>query len=259
MKTPKFITKLSAVLTPRPRKKLQATARAVPRAAMDDYDADEPTTKLSSAFVVVLILHIVAVLGILAFNGIKASRLSHEMSAAPAGEPAKSPAATAAQAPAPVAAAAAPRAAERATPAAPVPAVASLKPAGATQHSVLANENPTKIAWAYRMRTEELLAANGLKEGDILKIGQVLTIPAPKAAAKTATAEPAKPATPARDSDVLPTRTTPGKHIVKKGDTAFSIAKTYGLSADELLRLNKITDAKKLQPGQALTIPKKKG
>ncbi len=255
MKTPKFITKLSAVLIPRPRKKLQATARAVPRAAMDDYDADEPTTKLSSAFVVVLILHIVAVLGIFAFNSIKASRLTHEKAAAPADAPAKSPAAAAAQAPA----SAVPRAAEHPTPAAPVPAVASLKPAGATQHSVQANENPTKIAIAYRLRTEELLAANGLKDGDILKIGQVLTIPAPKTAGKSAATEPAKTATPARDSDVLPTRTTPGKHVVKKGDTAFSIAKTYGLSADELLRLNKITDAKKLQPGQALTIPKKKG
>src|SRR6188508_1020488 len=73
MKTPKFLSKLSAVLTPRPKKKLQATARAA-RHTMEDYDAEEPTTKLSSAFVVVLILHLVAVGGIYAFNSIKASR-----------------------------------------------------------------------------------------------------------------------------------------------------------------------------------------
>jgi hypothetical protein len=44
---------------------------------MDDYD-DEPQTKLSSAFVVVLILHVVAVGGIYAFNSIKAHRVARE-------------------------------------------------------------------------------------------------------------------------------------------------------------------------------------
>src|SRR5580698_4164681 len=77
MKKPKFLSKLSAVLTPRPKKRLQATARAA-RPAMDDYDDEEPTTKLSSAFVVVLILHVVAVGGIYAFNSIKASRKERE-------------------------------------------------------------------------------------------------------------------------------------------------------------------------------------
>ena len=82
MKTPKFFSKLSAVLSPRPKKKLQASARAA-RRPMDDYDEDEePTTNLSSAFVVVLILHVVAVGGIYAFNSIKQSRKGHEPVAA---------------------------------------------------------------------------------------------------------------------------------------------------------------------------------
>ena len=81
MKTPKFLSKLSAVLTPRPRKRLNAaTAAARPsRRAMDSYDEEEPTTRLSSAFIVVLILHVVAVGGIYAFNSIKASRKDREM------------------------------------------------------------------------------------------------------------------------------------------------------------------------------------
>jgi len=83
MKKPKFLIKLSAVLTPRPKKRLQATARAA-RPAMDNYDDEEPTTKLSSAFVVVLILHVVAVGGIYAFNSIKASRKEREAAVAPA-------------------------------------------------------------------------------------------------------------------------------------------------------------------------------
>src|SRR4051812_9744515 len=78
MKTPKFFSKLSAVLSPRPKKKLQASARAA-RRPVDDYDEDEePTTNLSSALVVVLILHVVAVGGIYAFNSIKQSRKGHE-------------------------------------------------------------------------------------------------------------------------------------------------------------------------------------
>jgi LysM repeat protein len=46
---------------------------------------------------------------------------------------------------------------------------------------------------------------------------------------------------------------------VKKGDTATSIAKTFGITAAELLKANKIADAKKLQLGQQLKIPMKKG
>jgi len=262
MKTPKFLSKLSAVLTPRPRKKLQATARAVPRAAMDDYDAEEPTTKLSSAFVVVLILHVVAVGGIYAFNSIKASRRDHEQPPAPTVQSAKSSATTREKAPAPASAtpvAAAPRLTNQAAAFAPVPAVASPRAAAPKTYQVKTNDTLTKIAGASGIKMDELLAANGLKEGAVLQIGQPLIIPAPKVVAKPAAVEAARIETPIRQVDVQPTRTTPGKHIVKKGDTATSIAKIYRLTADELLKLNKITDAKKLQPGQTLTIPKKKG
>ena len=53
-----------------------ATARRAP--AADDYYDEEPKTNLSSAFVVVLILHVVAVGGIYAFNSIKAARRGSE-------------------------------------------------------------------------------------------------------------------------------------------------------------------------------------
>ena len=262
MKTPKFLSKLSAVLSPRPRKKLQATARAVPRAAMDDYDAEEPTTKLSSAFVVVLTLHVVAVGGIYAFNSIKASRRGHEQPPAPVVQNAKPSATTVAKAPSPASmttGAGVPRVANQAAAFAPVPAVASPKTASPKTYQVKANDTLTRIAGATGLKTEELLAANGLKEGAVLQIGQTLIIPAPKAVTKPAVVETARSETPTKQVDVQPTRTTPGKHIVKKGDTATSIAKIYSLTADELLKLNKVTDAKKLQPGQTLTIPKKKG
>lgn len=262
MKTPKFLSKLSAVLTPRKTKKLQATARAVPRASMNDYDAEEPTTKLSSAFVVVLILHVVAVGGIYAFNSIKASRGSREPVPVVAADKAKvggnaetkTPAQTAKLTATPTT-----HPAEVAKPIAPVPSVATPKAVGPKQYPVKAGDNPTKIAVAFGLKTDELLAANNLKDGAVLQPGQLLSIPTPKAVAKPTVAETHKAELPAKQTDVPPTRTTPGVHIVKKGDTATSIAKTYGLNAEELLKLNKITDAKKLQLGQTLTIPKKKG
>lgn len=44
-------------------------------------------------------------------------------------------------------------------------------------------------------------------------------------------------------------------HTVAKGETLTSIARKYGVNVAELLKLNKITDDRKLQIGQALAIP----
>ncbi len=255
MKTPNFLTKISAVISARKKKKLNAATRTAPRAAMNEYEAEEPTTKLSSAFFVVFILHVVAIGGIYAFNGIKASRIKDQPPAPPATEKTKTgttrEAKTSAQAaPPPNATAAHPAASAAAVP--PVPAATTPKETASKQYVVKAGDNPTKIAMTLGLKTDELLAANNLKEGAILHQGQALVIPTPKPAAKPVAVETHK-------TDVPPTRTTPGTHIVKKGDTATSIAKTYGFTAEEILKLNKITDAKKLQLGQVLTIPKKKG
>ena len=260
MKTPKFITKLSAVINAR-KKKLNAATRTAPRTAMSDYDEAEPTTKLSSAFFVVFILHVVAIGGIYAFNGIKASRGTTAPTPPAKTDNAKVPATTAvkdakpaAQA-GPATAATAAHSAENRVTATPSPSTATPKTNGPKQYQVKAGDNPTKIAIAFGLKTEELLAANNLKDGAILHANQMLTIPTPK----PVVAEAHKTEPPAKQTDVRPTRTTPGLHIVKKGDTAFSIAKTYGLTSEEILRLNKISDAKKIQLGQALKIPPKKG
>lgn len=262
MKTPNFLTKLSVVLSARKKKKLNVAARTAPRSAMSDYDSDEPTTRLSSAFFVVFILHVVAIGGIYAFNGIKASRIKDQPAAAPATQKAKSGAMHDVKAPAQPAAPArttAAHPAESVTPIPPVPAPINPKTMTPKPYQVKAGDNPSKIAFAFNVKADELLAANNLKDGAILQVGQMLTIPTPKAAAKPVAAEPQKVATPAKQTDVPPTRTTPGIHVVKKGDTATSIAKSYGRSTEEILKLNRITDARKLQLGQALKIPPKKG
>ena len=47
----------------------------------------------------------------------------------------------------------------------------------------------------------------------------------------------------------------PKVHIVVKGEALEKIAKQYGITVAELQKLNNITDPKKLQVGQQLTLP----
>jgi LysM repeat protein len=55
-----------------PRKKLRTAAqRSSAKYTEEDYSAEEPNVKLSRAFVVVLLLHVVAVGGIFAFSALK--------------------------------------------------------------------------------------------------------------------------------------------------------------------------------------------
>ncbi|MEI9893878.1 MAG: LysM peptidoglycan-binding domain-containing protein [Chthoniobacter sp.] len=254
MKTPKFFSKLSAVLTPRPKKKLQATAARSARRPVDDYDEEEPTTNLSSAFVVVLILHVVAVGGIYAFNSIKQSRKGHEPIVAPIEQTVPTPQKSLVQNDTP---ASVPTTAHQATSApqtAPVPAVAPVKPVTSQQYHVKAGDTLAKVAFAYGVTPAEIIEANHLKEGSVLHQGQTLTIPA-----KTdKIADAHKAGTTPRQADVAPTTTTPGFYTVKKGDTLTSIARNYGLTAEELVKANKNADPKKLQPGQTLKVPPRK-
>src|SRR3989440_11749540 len=68
MKIPKFF---------RHKKLLAATARRASAAAgMDFEDIPEPNMKLSRALLIVLLLHVVAVSGIIAFNAIKSRERS---------------------------------------------------------------------------------------------------------------------------------------------------------------------------------------
>jgi LysM repeat protein len=50
----------------------------------------------------------------------------------------------------------------------------------------------------------------------------------------------------------------PRVHIVVKGEALEKIAKQYGTTVAELQKLNNITDPKKLQIGQQLTLPPEK-
>lgn len=163
------------------KQKLRATARAVSKQA-DDYD--EPNMKLSSAFVVVLLLHVVAVGGIYAFNSLKAHQLPPGGNSAPAqSQKAKPPAAAA--------------------------------------------PNSTDTARTHTAKTVPETHA----QADVKK--------------------------PSDQPEKHVMKDSGGLYTVVKGDNPHAIARRLHVSYDELLKLNKIDDPKKLQIGQQLHVPGK--
>jgi nucleoid-associated protein YgaU len=56
---------------PTPKKRLRAAAQRAAKYSEEEYASDEPNVRLSRAFVVVLLLHVVAVGGIFAFSALK--------------------------------------------------------------------------------------------------------------------------------------------------------------------------------------------
>lgn len=240
MKLPKIPTMFRL----KPRKKYHASTaarRVVP--AMEDYDA-EPQTKLSSAFIVVLVLHVVAVGGIYAFNSIKAHRL-------PTDPAPPVPAAVAKNATPPAVTASAKPEAHEVVAAVPPPASSSAGPSVAPHtYRVKSGDNAAKVAAQLGVSVSDLESANGAKNVTTLKVGQLLTIPKTKTVTSKKTDEIPK---------VAATAKATGKtYTVAKGDNPAVIARKLGVSQDELLKLNKIDDPKKLQIGQTLKIPAKK-
>ena len=156
-------------------KKMRATiARRPLRAATAEYDdLAEPNMKLSRALLIVLLLHVVAVSGIIAFNAIKTRQ-------GPALPRIKSSEKTSANA----------KDAAAIAPVAPEirPAQAIGKDHGKTSdakhrddahktYTVAKGDNPVSIAKKFKVSYDELLALNHIDDPRKLKIGQKLLIP----------------------------------------------------------------------------------
>lgn len=186
-----------------------AAARATTQMPADD-DAD--STRLSGAFIIVLILHVIAVVGVFAFARIKESRKAAlpqgatTQTAAPKSTPPKpqapKPPTVKAPAPAPAAAsivAANPSVTPHPTPK-PVSAAATPAPADklaptatpkvaqkatptpsekktAKTYVVKKNETAMKIARDHGCSYEDLLKLNNIKDPKKIQIGQSLKIP----------------------------------------------------------------------------------
>ena len=170
------------------RKKLRASTARRQRALglpdeMDYEQMSEPNMKLSRALLIVLMLHIVAVAGIIAFNTIKTRQVSMPTAtetsapvaavtpAAPVASvaPNESSQSVARPASSPVA-----KASEAPKTEAKTPAVAD---SGKT-YVVAKGDNPVTIARKLHVSYDALLALNTIEDPRKLQIGQKLRVPA---------------------------------------------------------------------------------
>lgn len=186
MKLPKLFT----------RKKLRATTARRSLGAPDDMDYEEmsePNMKLSRALLIVLVLHVVAVAGIIAFNTIK-SRQGPSLSTSAARSSASTTQTTSTKEETPAVAAsetAAPRpddsipvrpatkvAAKEERKAIPVkPSESSAAKSTARTYVVAKGDNPVSIAKKLKISYADLMAANDIDDPHKLRVGQKLVIP----------------------------------------------------------------------------------
>jgi LysM repeat protein len=254
---------MKMTMKPKPRKRLKATAQRAVAAAQDDYFDDEPNMRLSRAFEVVLILHVIAVGGIFLFNQLKRGQGA-------------SPAASASSAQ-------------------DTPVRTPDNPSTVVRiHYLRTGESVTDVAASYGVAVSDILTASGLKSAEGVKAGTELRVPPRSASSpvpldvrrlvdqpRTPTTELVKAPQPAEaakkkpiPADVVrsivaaPAKTPETKkasaeeagtktYVVMKGDNPVSIAKHHGISYERLLQANGIEDPRKLQIGQKLVIPAK--
>ncbi len=218
------------------RKKLRTSVKASSRAAeMDDeYFDEESNMRLSRAFVVVLILHVVAVGGILLFNNLKANQeagaatVLNDLDEQP--EP-----------------------------------VANSEQSQQTEvtHRLGAGDTLSKLSRKYGVSVQQIIDANELRSANMLRVGQELVIPLQHKAGVpnlaqlppvAVASEVVEPKATGVSQAVQPVPAS-GTYTVVKGDNPHAIARKFNVSYEKLLELNNIEDPRLLQIGQVLKIP----
>ena len=182
------------------RKKLRATAvrRGLRATAADYEDMAEPNMKLSRALLIVLVLHVVAVAGIIAFNTIKSRQgiVPPPVAAKTVSQKSTPPTAVAAESAKPRDESSSKPAVKEERKAIPVKPIVenTPKPESKKTYTVAKGDTPVSIAKKFKISSDQLLAANKIEDAHKLKIGQKLVIPAPKE--KSAPKEKKKPKKP---------------------------------------------------------------
>lgn len=185
--------KLPSLLT---RKTLRATAARRSIGVPDEMDYEEmsePNMKLSRALLIVLVLHVVAVAGIIAFNTIKSrqgplgpvSSVNPTVSQTAAVKPTSLNTSTTETAPVPrdemasVKTTTKPVAKEerKALPVKPAAESSAAKSDNKKTYVVAKGDNPLTIARKFKVPFDDLLAVNKIEDPHKLRVGQKLIIP----------------------------------------------------------------------------------
>ena len=202
------------------------------RGGEEEYYEAEPNMKLSHAFMVVLILHVVAVGGIYAFNHIKVNK-NPDLIANLSGRFAKATGvASSTVAAAPV-----------------VPAPPQRQPGDADEPLPMIGSDVPVAATAASVATTKPVAPLAASSA----VAPAVTQTSPPKAAVASKAAPKSAPVPV----VATTAAAAGTYKVEKGDNPYKIAKKLGVTSQDLLKVNSIEDPTKLQIGQVLKVPAK--
>ena len=126
-------------------------------------------------------------------------------------------------------------------------------------YTVQGGDTPSGIAQRYGITVADLLQANGLGAGAVLRVGQRLAIPGPSSLGGAPTVGTPPPSQPAATAPTSGTSRTGGRRVytVQSGDIAGTIAASFGITVEELARANgmSIDQISRLRVGQELIIP----
>lgn len=215
-----------------------------------DWYLDTPDVRLTRIFAVVVLLHAVAVGGILAYKMVDKAAETSSVTISTAREP-LSPAVQETRQPA--ASAGAYDAPARQAPPAPL----RPDPTKGGQYKVMAGDKLPDIAKAHGVAPEALRAENLIISDSELYPGRWIAIPSAAKAAEMPVAQPvatpvaaAAPAAPAPAAEARPS-----VYEVRPGDTPWAIARKFNVTFNQLMSENGITNAQTLQIGQKLRIP----
>ncbi|HEX4630190.1 MAG TPA: LysM peptidoglycan-binding domain-containing protein [Chthoniobacterales bacterium] len=173
-----------------PSKKLRATTARRGLGVPDEMDYEEmsePNMKLSRALLIVLVLHVVAVAGIIAFNTIKSRQgivppPAAKTTASTSTQKLSAPAVTTADSTKSREETTKPVVKEerKAIPVKPILENTPKAEVAKKTYVVAKGDTPVSIAKKFKITSDQLLTANKIEDAHKLKIGQKLVIPAPK-------------------------------------------------------------------------------
>ena len=131
--------------------------------------------------------------------------------------------------------------------------VSSKAASGSDVYVVQKGDSLAKVARKLGTTTSALKSANNLK-GDTIRVGQKLSVPSGAAGVTTAPASQAVTSAAASTTHSSSSTRAPAKasasadvsHQVMPGETLAIIAKKYGMSVNDLMKLNNITDPAKI-------------
>jgi LysM repeat protein len=130
---------------------------------------------------------------------------------------------------------------------------------GSDRYVVQEGDSPASIADQFGVSLDELLSVNNITDPTDLHVGDELIIPSGDSTPEPQDEPTAAPTTAPQEEEptAQPTSGSTGgtTYTVQENDNPASIAAQFGITAEELMEANGITDPTSLLVGQVLTIP----